>query len=163
MRGGRLIEASKRDAGGSVNLVNGRSTGYHSPMRSIAYFSTATAAMTEDDFAFLEQECAEHDSQVGITGMLLHKNGDFLQVIEGSNSVIRDMYARISADPRHTNIRKISDRTIPNREFDGDTMGFKNLDGLPSDTPFVNPFSYEAFEAEPELALLVLAFFFRNR
>lgn len=132
-------------------------------MRSLTFFSTATAAMTEDGFAALERECAEHESHVGVTGMLLHKNGDFLQIIEGSHSVIRDMYARISADRRHTNIRNISERTIQSREFDGSAVGFKNLDGLAADTPFLSPFSYEAFEAEPELALLVLEYFFRNR
>jgi hypothetical protein len=132
-------------------------------MRSLTFFSTATAAMTEDEFAVLGRECAEHESHVGVTGMLLHKNGDFLQVIEGSSSVIRDMYARIAADRRHTNIRNVSERTISSREFDGAAVGFKNLDGLPADTPFLNPFSYEAFEAEPDLALLILEYFFRNR
>jgi hypothetical protein len=95
--------------------------------------------------------------------MLLHKNGDFLQVIEGSRFVIRDMYARIAADRRHTNIRNISERTISSREFDGAAVSFRNLDGLPADTPFLNPFSYATFEAEPELALLVLEYFFRQK
>ena len=132
-------------------------------MRSLTFFSTATAAMTDGDFAALERECAEHESHLGVTGMLLHKNGDFLQVIEGSRFVIRDMYARIAADRRHTNIRNISERSISSREFDGAAVSFRNLDGLPADTPFLNPFSYATFEAEPELALLVLEYFFRQK
>ncbi len=95
--------------------------------------------------------------------MLLHKNGSFLQVIEGPKAVICDMFARISADPRHTDIRNISDRTIPHREFDGQAVSFKNLDELPPGSPYLSPFSFEAFEADPELALLILAYFFRNR
>jgi hypothetical protein len=132
-------------------------------MRSIVFYSTVVEPMSEESLAVLGRECVENDSHVGITGMLLHKNGDFLQVIEGSIPVIRDMYARIVADPRHTNIRKISDRTIAHREFDGPSLGFKNLDALPADTPFSISFSYEAFQADPDLALLMLEFFFRNK
>lgn len=131
-------------------------------MRSLIFFSTAKVAMTEDELTALGRECATNDLHVGITGMLLHKNGDFLQVIEGANSVIRDMYARILADPRHYNIRTIRDHSIDHRGFDGPAVGFKNLDTAPADTPFLNPFSYQAFAADPELAMLALGYFFRN-
>jgi hypothetical protein len=73
------------------------------------------------------------------------------------------MYARILADPRHTDIRLISDREVPCREFDGEAVGFTNLDKLPPGSPHVGSFSYEAFAAEPDLAVLVLAYYFRNR
>jgi hypothetical protein len=129
-------------------------------MRSIVFFSTAVAPMSQDEIVALGEECAENDSHVGITGMLLHKNGDFLQVIEGPRAVIRDMFARISADPRHTNICKISDRIITCREFAGKTVGFMNLDELPENAPFLNPFTYEAFQADPDLAILALTFYF---
>ena len=65
--------------------------------------------------------------------------------------------------PRHTNVCKISDRTIPHREFAGLAVSFKNLDELPPGSPYLSPFSFEAFKADPELALLILAYFFRNR
>lgn len=133
------------------------------PIRSIVFFSTAAVPMSGGDLESLGKECAEQDSHVGITGMLLHKNGSFLQVMEGSKAVICDMFARISADPRHTNVCKISDRTIPHREFAGLAVSFKNLDELPPGSPYLSPFSFEAFKADPELALLILAYFFRNR
>jgi hypothetical protein len=133
------------------------------PMRAIIFFSTAVAPMSEQDLTALGAECAENDRNVGITGMLLHKGGDFLQIIEGSRAVIGDMYARILADPRHTNIRLISDREVPHREFDGEAVGFTNLDKLPPGSPHLGSFYYEAFAAEPDMALLVLAYYFRNR
>ncbi len=132
-------------------------------LRSIVFFSTAAVPMSPGDLAALGRECAEVDSHVGITGMLLHKNGDFLQVMEGSKSVICDMFAKVSADPRHTNIRKICDRAITRREFAGQAVSFKNLDELPPGSPYLSPFSYEAFRDDPDLAVLILAFFFRNR
>jgi hypothetical protein len=132
-------------------------------MRSIVFFSTAAVPMSEGDLVALGRECAENDSRLGITGMLLHKSGDFLQALEGTNAVIRDMFARISADPRHVHVRKISDRTILRREFAGKSVGFKDLDALPADAPFMNPFCYEAFKADPDLALLMLTFYYRQK
>jgi len=129
--------------------------------------------MSEAVLDALAEECAENDSRVGITGMLLHKNGCFLQVIEGPCASVGDMYARIEADRRHKNMRKICDRTIEGREFDGATfdgaasggksVGFKNLDGMPAGTRYLDPFSYQTFATDPDLALLMLAYFFRMK
>jgi hypothetical protein len=132
-------------------------------MRSIVYFSIAAQAMSGEELAALWQECALNDSHVGITGILLHKQGEFLQAIEGPKGVVCDMYARIVTDPRHNITGKISDRMITHREFPGTAMSFKNLDEAPADTPFLEPFSYGAFLADPDLALLTLKYFYWNR
>jgi hypothetical protein len=132
-------------------------------MRSIVYYTTAVHAMSEEEFVALGRECTLRDSHLGVTRMLLQKNEECLQVIEGSKGVTNDMYASILADPRYTIAGKISDRIIGRREFEGSAMRFKSLNGAPTGTPFLKPFSYEAFRADPDLALLVLAFFFRNR
>ncbi len=128
-------------------------------MRSIVFHGTATRRMSEEELASLWRERAEIESHVEITGMLLHKAGEFLQVIEGPNAVIRDMYARILADPRNKEVRTISDRFIVEREFEGQPMGFLNLDELPAQTPLTDGFSYEAFSVEPESALRTLRYF----
>lgn len=133
------------------------------PIRSLVFFSIAAVPMSQRDLESLGKDCAEQESHVGITGMLLHKNGSFLQVIEGLKAVVCDMFASISADPRHSDIHIISDRTIPHREFDGQAVSFNNLDELPPGSPYLSPFSFEAFETDPDLALLMLAYFFRNR
>jgi len=132
-------------------------------IRSIMYYSSAVRAMSAEELAALEQECELNAIHVGITGMLLHKHGEFLQVLEGPKGVVGDMYARILVDPRHTVAGKISDRPIARREFEGATLRFRNLDTAPAGTPFLTPFSYEAFRANPDLALLVLKYFFCNQ
>ena len=132
-------------------------------MRSVAYFSTAVEPLSHEDLEELAGECAKSDGNVGITGMLLHSHGHFLQAIEGPCSTVSDLLVRIASDRRHTDIRIISDRIIPRREFEGKALGFRNLDELPPGTPYLNPFSYEAFAADPDLAMLVLHFFFRSR
>lgn len=53
----------------------------------------------------------------GITGLLWHDDGLFLQVIEGPESSVATTYARIARDPRHHDLTVLSDRSVDTREF----------------------------------------------
>jgi hypothetical protein len=131
-------------------------------MRSLTFFSTAVKAMSRKELAALCEECTSFDGHVGVTGMLLHRKGSFLQVLEGRSNVVSDMMVRIESDPRHKDLRIICDRVVAGREFDG-PLGFEDLDALPEDTPFLNSFDYNIFAADPELAHQALVFFFHMR
>jgi hypothetical protein len=118
--------------------------------------------MSRQELAALGEECSNFDQHVGITGMLLHYRGSFLQVLEGRASVVRDMWVRIVVDPRHKDPHVISDHFVAEREFDSH-LGFEDLDTLLADTPFLDTFDYETFAADPERAHLALLFFFHLR
>jgi EAL domain-containing protein (putative c-di-GMP-specific phosphodiesterase class I) len=62
-----------------------------------------------------------------ITGMLLHIEGSFLQVIEGHESDIDALFETISQDPRHGNIVTIVRESIPRRAFSDWSMGFADI------------------------------------
>ena len=49
----------------------------------------------------------------GITGLLLHIDGGFLQILEGEDGAVRDLHARIAADPRHRDVRILLDARSP--------------------------------------------------
>jgi len=119
-------------------------------------------AMSCEELAALGEECKSFDGHVGITGMLLHRGGSFLQVLEGRSSVVSDMMVRIESDPRHKDLRIICDRMIAGREFKG-SLGFEDLDALPEDTPFRDSFDYKTLAADPGLAHQALVFFFHMR
>ena len=42
---------------------------------------------------------------MGITGLLLFIDGGFLQMLEGEERAVRELYTRIAADRRHLNPR----------------------------------------------------------
>jgi hypothetical protein len=60
--------------------------------------------------------------------MLVHSDGDFLQVLEGEPDNVIEVYSRISVDPRHRDISLLQrglaygDRLFPNW-----AMGFKRV------------------------------------
>lgn len=64
----------------------------------------------------------------GITGLLLYKDGSALQVLEGDEELVKNLYDRIRADPRVTNSLVLIQRTTDKREFPNWSMGYKDAD-----------------------------------
>jgi hypothetical protein len=54
---------------------------------------------------------------VGLTGLLLVVQGNFVQALEGNIDEVRATYARISIDPRHNDLHIISQGTVEQRLF----------------------------------------------
>ncbi|MGO4410582.1 MULTISPECIES: BLUF domain-containing protein [unclassified Brevundimonas] len=53
----------------------------------------------------------------GLTGVLMRHGGRFLQAIEGHRADVDRLMDRLRADPRHENIRLLSDQDVPCRLF----------------------------------------------
>ncbi|MEY6431821.1 phosphate-starvation-inducible PsiE family protein [Thioalkalicoccus limnaeus] len=96
-------------------------------MIQILYISSATQPMSTQDLLGLLGECREKNAGVGVTGMLLYGNGTFLQVLEGDETVVDDLYDRIRRDPRHTDLQILHRRVIERRQYSDWSMGFKRL------------------------------------
>lgn len=63
----------------------------------------------------------------GITGILCHGNGVFLQAIEGGRSTVNALYAQIVQDARHRDVELLHYAEIAERRFGNWTMGQANL------------------------------------
>jgi hypothetical protein len=59
------------------------------------YSSTATKAFTQAELLELLKRSREKNSLAGLTGMLLYKNGDFMQVLEGPNQAVHSLIETI--------------------------------------------------------------------
>lgn len=59
--------------------------------------------------------------------MLLYKEGNFMQFLEGAEDNVRRIYAKISADPRHTGLIKFLEGFEEERQFPEWSMGFRDL------------------------------------
>ena len=63
-------------------------------------------------------ESSRHNNALdGVTGLLFSDGHRFVQVLEGYDDAVVATMARIAADPRHAEIRIVSDVTAPAREF----------------------------------------------
>lgn len=94
----------------------------------LVYVSTATHPFSEAELLDLLRESRARNVTIGVTGMLLHKDGNFIQVIEGPEDKVRELFAAISADPRHHGIIVLHEEHVPARQFEEWSMSFVNLD-----------------------------------
>lgn len=107
----------------------------------IIYASSATRKFSEAELVELLKKSRENNSRLGITGMLLYKDGNFIQVLEGEKSAVQMLFKKINADPRHKGVLILLQETIEERQFPDWSMGFRNL----------NSAEYSAMEGYSEI------------
>ena len=87
------------------------------PLHHLIYQSTAQLAFTDDDLRALLEKARAFNSAHRISGVLLYHEGQFVQVLEGDEAVLRPLYDRIRRDARHTHVVKLADAPLPQRNF----------------------------------------------
>ncbi|MCY1695262.1 BLUF domain-containing protein [Curtobacterium sp. SL109] len=93
-------------------------------MLSLIYSSVATSVLEPQELTALLAQSRASNEQTGITGMLLYRNGYFLQVLEGPDAVVRRKMQTIRDDGRHTKVSVLLEDVIEDRQFPEWTMGF---------------------------------------
>lgn len=100
----------------------------------LVYISAASHAMSDDDLLQLLEQSRRRNIRQNITGMLLYKDGFFMQVLEGEAADVDDIYGAILRDERNVGPYLIEREPIAARDFRGWAMGFRNLSGFNSDS-----------------------------
>jgi hypothetical protein len=65
-----------------------------------------------------------------ITGILMHHNGLFFQILEGKKKLVEDCYSRICLDSRHRDISLITSEPVKNKHFLGWSMRYVGPDEI---------------------------------
>lgn len=71
-------------------------------MLQLIYISSATKVFTSEELKRLLKQSRSRNLKQGITGILIYSGHSFMQVLEGSEIDVRDIYASILTDPRNT-------------------------------------------------------------
>lgn len=133
----------------------GEDQGNH-PFFQLAYTSTATDSMEEDDLQKILRKARSKNENLDITGLLLHAHGYFLQVLEGPESKVRDLYATIREDSRHTHVETLHSTQVAERTFPEWKMGLEDL-AVVAGEEGVSPFLQTGelpVESDPQNGLL---------
>ncbi|NEU70237.1 BLUF domain-containing protein [Spirosoma agri] len=93
----------------------------------ITYFSSAVSSTTEQVVLDIINVSRQKNARLGITGVLLYINGHIVQVLEGQQDLVEEVYKSIQADPRHTDVRTVIRQPISQRLFDRWHMGYEIL------------------------------------
>ena len=97
-------------------------------LRRLAYTSQATAPFNKRALLDLLHDARAFNSLDQISGLLMHSQGHFLQILEGEPEAIDDLLARLSRDPRHSTPKIILDGPAGSRLFSQWSMGCADFD-----------------------------------
>ena len=131
----------------------------------LIYVSSAVKPFTQSELAELLRTCHQNNSARGISGMLLYKDGNFMQLLEGEEEAVRRLYEKIAGDPRHRGELVLLQGAQAERQFPAWSMGFRDVSaagaaGSPGYNEFFNTeFTGEEFSAHPTRAQKLLLSF----
>ncbi len=74
----------------------------HYPIFRLTYLSKPVAPFTDADFDDIEHKSVKANNERDVTGLLIVHDDRILQILEGREAVVRELYAKIKADNRHT-------------------------------------------------------------
>ena len=94
-------------------------------MYFLIYRSETTTTMLEEELTLLLTLSSDRNKTLDITGMLLSFDGKFLQLLEGEENNVKQLYKRICDDTRHKNIKILKDGHTEKRLFPGWSMSFR--------------------------------------
>lgn len=97
------------------------------PLYRLVYISKTTETMTSEAIKELLIGSRQRNEVFQISGLLLYMHGNFLQVLEGGQSDVEQLYKNISADPRHSDTEVISAKKIDARVFSEWAMAFSEI------------------------------------
>ena len=98
-----------------------------STLFSLIYVSSAVETFSNEELVSLLQTRRGNNTADRVTGMLLYKEGNFMQVLEGEEEKVRRLHDRIQRDPRHRGLITLLEQRTAERQFSGWSMGFRNL------------------------------------
>jgi len=96
----------------------------------IIYVSLAAQDIPPQELAALLEKSRNHNQSKDITGAMVYRKREFLQLLEGEKSAVLALYDRIERDPRHQQISKLWDGPIAQRSFSSWDMAFMAPDDL---------------------------------
>lgn len=128
---------------------------------SLVYVSLAVKDMPDDDLKLLLKFARQKNERLGVTGMLLYRDGFFMQALEGEEEAVNTLFERIRRDTRHRDVLLVFKEPVKARAFPDWTMGFNKLDTatlekLEGFSDFLGNPTPEFFDGEPAKAKALL-------
>ncbi|MEY3760258.1 MAG: hypothetical protein RIR39_1749 [Pseudomonadota bacterium] len=104
------------------------------PLNCLVYVSLANQEMSDKYLQDLLKKARKKNEALSITGMLLYRDGFFMQALEGEKADIEGLFEIIKKDARHRDVLLINKKPIKQRGFPDWTMGFNKIDNKDVET-----------------------------
>ncbi len=94
----------------------------------LSYMSESLHPFSESELEKMLIRARRHNEAAGVTGILVYNKGVFLQLLEGEESAVHEIYKRICRDRRHHEIHCFFENYSKERMFADWSMAYKNID-----------------------------------
>jgi hypothetical protein len=136
---------------------------------STVYVSSASGGgLSDADLADILRVSRANNQRDGITGMLLYKDGNIMQLLEGPKASTDALLGKIRRDHRHHGVQVLLEDQIAQRQFDQWAMAFRKVEAddtqdLEGRSDFLDrAVAEEAFRNNPGRAFRLLLSFRNN-
>lgn len=132
---------------------------------ALAYLSSSNGLFSRRELDEILAVSRRNNTASGVTGMLLYRDGNLMQVLEGEKPVVRALYERIVGDARHHGIITVWEDEEMERQFPDWSMAFRDLaevtqESVPGFNRFLStPLTVEVFGSQPTLVQQLLLIF----
>lgn len=134
----------------------------------LIYVSSTVKPFSRIELVELLARSRQNNERLGVSGMLLYKDGNVMQVLEGGEQNVHALYARIARDPRHTGLIVLLEGTMEARQFPNWSMAYRDLNDAevlktPAYSEFLNtPLTGAEFSSDPTRCQKLLQTFKRS-
>lgn len=97
----------------------------------LVYYSSASPELTDKDLDAILEEAIAGNELRGVTGLLAYDDFHFMQVLEGNEDAVNNLYFRIAQDPRHHDVKLIHYQKAEERHFQDWAMALAKLPEVP--------------------------------
>ena len=85
-------------------------------MYELVYCSSAKQNLGSEDIPAILKTARDFNSKNNITGCLLYYKHEFIQILEGDQGIIKDLFSRIDMDERHKDITVLAE-AVKKKEY----------------------------------------------
>ncbi len=97
-------------------------------MYRLVYVSTAAQWLSDEDITLILDASQNNNYERFITGLLVHNGSSFMQILEGAEDEVMDIYGRILRDPRHIGVAQILGKAGVDRIFSDWAMNYHRVE-----------------------------------
>lgn len=108
-------------------MNNISSTSPQGGLFALMYSSETSATPDEALLNSILERARAKNLKLGITGILLYRQGRYFQYLEGSEEAVKNLYDEICADERHKNVKLLFQTMVEARRFSEWSMGYEKL------------------------------------
>lgn len=109
-------------------------------MYELIYRSTASKGLKATDIQDILKKSEKFNAQHNLTGCLLYHKDEFLQIIEGEEKDVKELFEHIKKDKRHTDVMVLEEGFTNQRLFTNWSMAYQ-----PLESNLVNKINRELF------------------